>query len=135
MPVDTKQVVRNAADKFFCRPIGRAMANPLALAGLITIVIMLIVTFSFDHNHKFRTTIRIFAVVTTCMFINNHIMLNEKHCALMSNDQRDVLRIISAPTAAPIVRPSSVGGVVKQIVNNSPDDESDSDMVVQGQSS
>jgi hypothetical protein len=94
MPLDTKQSLRDMTNAFLCKPIGRAMTNPLTLAFILTVIIMIIVVCSYDRDHRFRTMFRIFSISTLFMFINNHILMDDMNCKLLNNDQRKLFNIM-----------------------------------------
>lgn len=129
MPLDTSESTRNAVDRLLCRPIGRALANPIALAALVTIVIMIIVIHSYDSDHLFRTTLRVFISALLLLFANNHILMNEAHCASMSNEQRSVFAQMEGGMGTKAIKPSRalppVGGTESA-------DVSEDGMIIEG---
>jgi hypothetical protein len=79
------------ANTVIMKPIGKAMANPISLAIMITAVVMIIVFYTFDKEHVCRTSLRIFGVSMFFLFMNNHILLEDKHKAELNNDQRNII--------------------------------------------
>lgn len=111
------------------KPIGRAMANPLSLALMITVVIMLIVAYTYDSDHKFRTFLRVFGITTFFLFMNNHVILQDINARQLNPDQQNILRVMERGDRGYIrtadqVRPGALGGRVR---NESVDPESDDD--------
>lgn len=113
-------------DSILVKPIGRAMTNPLSLALMITGVIMLIVVCSYDDQHMFRTSLRVFGTVTLFLFINNHIMIADLNARQLNPDQQNVIRILERgnPAAGGY---STTGGRVSDASSGAADDESDGD--------
>jgi len=126
MSLDTSESFRSIADKILLKPIGRAMANPLSLALMITVVIMLIVRFTYDEEHMFRTTLRVFGVCTLFLFINNHVLIKDMNSRQLNPDQQNVIRTLERgrtsggyPSAMP-----AAGGTVASSSNDADSDES-----------
>lgn len=94
MSIDTKESLRQMSGAFLCKPIGRAMCNPLTLAFMLTVVIMIIVVCTYDRNHMCRTIFRIFSATTLFLFINNHILMDDMNCKQLNSDQRNILQIV-----------------------------------------
>jgi hypothetical protein len=118
-------------DKILLKPAGRMMANPLALALVITIVIMFIVRFSYDDEHMFRTAIRIFGATTLFLFINNHVLIKDINARQLNPDQQNI--IYSLENSNIQSRPAEIMG--GNINHNSSsggeqDDEDDGPMIV-----
>jgi hypothetical protein len=109
MPIDTKNLFSNMSGSIICKPIGRIMTNPIMVALLVSIVIMVIVEWSYDEDHRFRTVFRIFSILLLTMFGNNHIIMGEMEHKRLSDDQRDIMNDISGGTfnvaGGDIVRP------------------------------
>lgn len=101
MSIDTKESVANVMDTFLCKPLGKAMSNPISLAVMITMIIMLVVVFTYDDQHKLRTTLRIFGVALLFMFINNHIILRDMHNAQLNAEQRGIVDAVSGGALTP----------------------------------
>ncbi len=101
MSLDTGESFRSVMDKILLKPMGRAMANPLALALVITAVIMLIVQFTYDDDHKFRTTLRVFGVCTMFLFINNHVLIEDMNSRQLNPDQQSVIRTLERGRTQP----------------------------------
>lgn len=91
MSIDTSESFRSILDKILLKPAGRMMANPLALALIITIVIILIVHFSYDDDHIFRTSIRIFGATTLFLFVNNHVLIKDMNARQLNPDQQNII--------------------------------------------
>lgn len=94
MSLDTSESFRSIMDKMMLKPIGRAMANPLSLALMISSVIMLIVVYTYDSTHKFRTFLRILGVATFFLFVNNHVILQDINARQLNPDQQNILRVM-----------------------------------------
>lgn len=94
MTLDTAESFRSFMDRMMLKPIGRAMANPLSLALMITVVIMLIVSYTYDSDHKFRTFLRVFGVTTFFLFVNNHVILQDINARQLNPDQQNILRVM-----------------------------------------
>lgn len=94
MSLDTKESLRQMSGAFLCKPIGRAMCNPLTFAIMLTVVIMIIVVCTYDRDHIFRTVFRIFTVATLFLFINNHVLMEDMNCKQLNTDQRNILQIV-----------------------------------------
>ena len=92
--LDTKASLCQMTNSLLCKPIGRAMTNPLTLASMLTLVIIIIVVCSYDRDHIFRTIFRIFSVSTIFLFINNHILMSDMECRKLTNDQNTILDIV-----------------------------------------
>lgn len=92
--LDTKESMMQITSAFLCKRIGRAVTNPIALAFLLTIIIMIIITVSFDDQHQFRTAFRIFSVSTILLFMNNHIIMQDMNCSMINKDKDNILRIV-----------------------------------------
>ncbi len=92
--IDTGETFRSVMDSILLKPIGRAMGNPLALAAMITGVIMLIVVYSYDDQHIFRTLLRVFGTTVLFLFINNHVLLSDINARQLNPDQQNVIRIL-----------------------------------------
>ena len=92
--IDTSASARQMTSAFLCKPVGKAMTNPLTLAFMLTLIIMIIITYSHDSDHKFRTMFRIFSISTVFLFINNHILMDDMHCRKINHDQDNILRIV-----------------------------------------
>ena len=92
MSFDTKSSFMQLINGFTYKPIGKAMTNPLTLSLLLTIIIMLIIIYSYDCDHKFRTLFRIFSITTIFLFINNHILLDDMKSSNTNKDQDAILR-------------------------------------------
>lgn len=105
---DTSESFRTVMDKILLKPIGRAMANPLTLALMITVVIMLIVRFSYDEDHIFRTTLRVFGVATIFLFLNNHVLISDMNSRQLNPDQQNVIRVLERGQARPSKYPSQI---------------------------
>jgi hypothetical protein len=88
-------------DAFLYKPIGKAMSNPVSLAVMITLIVMLIIVFTYDSEHKLRTGIRIFGVALLFMFINNHIILRDMHDAQLNAEQRGIVDAVSGGALTP----------------------------------
>jgi hypothetical protein len=112
-------------DAFLCKPIGRAMTNPLTLAFMLTIIIMIIVTLSYDAEHKFRTAFRIFSISTMFLFMNNHILMQDMNCRKLNADQDNILRIVE--NGSDVTSGESLVVPVAQNINDSGDNVSDTD--------
>lgn len=94
MSLDTSESFRSIMDKMLILPIGRAMGNPLSLALMITSVLMLVIVYSYNDQHIFRTALRVFGITTSFLFIGNHILLNEINARQLNPDQQNVIRIL-----------------------------------------
>lgn len=94
MSLDTTESFRSFMDKMMLKPIGRAMANPLSLALMITVVVMLIVIYTYDSDHKFRTFLRILGATTFFLFVNNHVILQDINARQLNPDQQNILRVM-----------------------------------------
>lgn len=94
MSLDTKESIRHMVGSFLCKPIGRAMCNPIMLATMLTIIIMIIIVTSYDPEHLTRTIFRIFSITVLFMFLNNHILMDDMKCKQLNGDQRDILNLI-----------------------------------------
>ena len=109
MFIDTKNAFSNITGGFMCKPVGRIMTNPIMVATLITLVIMIIVEWTHDNDHRFRTGFRIFSILVLAMFGNNHIIMGEMEKRRLSDGQRDIINDISSGTfgvgGQDIVRP------------------------------
>jgi hypothetical protein len=70
------------------------MTNPLTLAFMLTVIIMMVVVHSYDDKHIFRTAFRIFSVSTLFLFINIHILMDDINNKRMSADQNNILDIV-----------------------------------------
>jgi hypothetical protein len=92
--LDTRESIRDMTNSFLCKPIGRAMTNPLTLAVMLTAIIMIIVICSYDREHMFRTMFRIFSVSTIFLFINNHILIDDMNSSRLNADQNNILNIV-----------------------------------------
>jgi hypothetical protein len=92
--LDTTASIREMTNSFLCKPVGRAMTNPLTLAFMLTVIIMMVVVHSYDKKHTFRTAFRIFSVSTLFLFINIHILMDDISCKRMSADQNNILDIV-----------------------------------------
>ena len=92
--LDTNSSIRGLTNSFLCKPIGRAMTNPLTLAFMLTVIIMMVVVHSYDDKHIFRTAFRIFSVSTLFLFINIHILMDDINNKRMSADQNNILDIV-----------------------------------------
>jgi hypothetical protein len=92
--LDSNDSIRQMTNSFLCKPIGRAMTNPLTLAVMLTTIIMMIVVCSYDRDHIFRTIFRIFSVSTIFLFINNHILMDDMSCSRLTADQNNILNIV-----------------------------------------
>jgi hypothetical protein len=92
--LDTRESIRDMTNSFLCKPIGRAMTNPLTLAVMLTAIIMIIVICSYDREHMFRTMFRIFSVSTIFLFINNHILIDDMNRSRLNADQNNILNIV-----------------------------------------
>ncbi len=95
MSIDTRASASSLMDTFICKPIGKAMTNPISLALMITAIIMLIVIYTYDSKHKLRTALRVFGVALFFLFVNNHIILADMHGAQLNTDQRNILDSVS----------------------------------------
>jgi hypothetical protein len=119
--IDTSESFRSVMDSILLKPIGRSMGNPLSLALMITSVIMLVVVYSYDDQHVFRTSLRIFGITTAFLFIGNHILINDINARQLNPDQQNVIRILERGNpAAPGY--NTAGGAAAGA-----DDESDGD--------
>ena len=96
--LDTKASIRQMTNSFLCKPIGRAMTNPLTLAFMLATIMVMIVVTSYDRDHIFRTFFRIFSVSTIFLFINNHILMDDMSCHRLTNDQNNILNIVEKGT-------------------------------------
>jgi hypothetical protein len=133
MSLDTSESFRSVMDAILLKPIGRAMANPLALALMITAVIMLIVRFTYDDDHIFRTMLRIFGVCTMFLFINNHVLISDMNSRQLNPDQQNVIRVLERGRARPSQYTSQVtqAAQVAQVEGGeggNDDDDVDDDM-------
>lgn len=88
------------------------MTNPLTLAFMLTMIIMIIITCSYDNDHVFRTVFRIFSISTIFLFINNHILMDDMNCSRLTTDQNNILNIvekgIDTSSGASLVVPKQV---------------------------
>jgi len=82
------------------------MTNPLTLAFMLTVIIMIIVTCSYDKEHMFRTMFRIFSISTIFLFINNHILIDEMNCSRLNADQNNILNIVETASGGSLVVPT-----------------------------
>lgn len=122
MSIDTTESFRSFMDRMMLKPIGRAMTNPLSLALMITIVVMLIITYTYDSDHKFRTFLRIFGITTFFIFMNNHVILQDINAHQLNPDQQNILRVMERGDRGYIrtgdqVRPNVSGGIRNITVN------------------
>jgi hypothetical protein len=124
MSLDTSESFRSVMDAILLKPIGRAMANPLALALMITAVIMLIVRFTYDDDHIFRTMLRVFGVCTMFLFINNHVLISDMNSRQLNPDQQNVIRVLERGRA----RPSQYAGQAMQAAQVEGGDDGDDDV-------
>jgi len=92
--LDTKAYTRQLAESFLNKPIGRVMTNPLTLSLMITVIVILIVIYTFDEDSVFRTFFRIFSICTVFLFINNHIIMNDMKSSRLSDDTKNILNSI-----------------------------------------
>lgn len=94
MSLDTKNMFGGGV-----KTAGRVFANPMCMALMISIIIMIIVTYSHDDEHKFRTSFRVFFVTLLFTFMNNHVIMAEMNDKLLSNDQKFILDDITTGVA------------------------------------
>ena len=94
MSLDTNESLRDLTDSFLCKPIGRAMMNPLTLAFMLTIIIMVIIIYTYDRNHTFRTLLRVFSINIFFLFLSQHILMEDMNCKQLNSDQRDILKYV-----------------------------------------
>lgn len=91
MSLETKGYFGPMIDRFVHRPMGCLLTNPIGLAVVLTIVIMFIVAYTYDGDHKMRTGIRIFVACVVFAFINNHKLMSESRQAESTGMQKRLL--------------------------------------------
>jgi hypothetical protein len=89
--LDTKSSARQMTESFLNKPIGRIMTNPITMAVIITALIMLIVIYTHDECNTFRTSFRVFGIITIFLFLNNHIIMDDMKSSKLSNDAKNIL--------------------------------------------
>ena len=110
MSLDTSESFRSIMDSILVKPIGRMMTNPLSLALMITSIIMLVVVYSYDDQHIFRTLLRVFGICTMFLFVNNHILLEDINARQLNPDQQNMIRILERGTRPTSGRVSDASG-------------------------
>jgi hypothetical protein len=116
--LDTKASIYKMTNSFLCKPIGKAMTNPLTLALMLTLAIMLIVVCSYDSEHIFRTVFRIFSVSTVFLFMNNHILMSDMECRKLTDDQNNILDIVTGKSLT-----DNVSYITPEVVPEEEDEE------------
>jgi predicted membrane channel-forming protein YqfA (hemolysin III family) len=103
MTLDSKNMVRNLTESFLNKPMGRIMTNPITMAFIITVIIMMIVIYTHDDDNTFRTSFRIFGITTIFLFINNHIIMNDMKSSKLCSDTNNILNKIGTEGGSMVV--------------------------------
>jgi hypothetical protein len=92
MSINLKHFLKSGTDSL--SSFISVFANPLCVAVVITILFMLIITYSHDNKHYVRTTVRLLFVSSALIFFNNHLLLNDIKNKNEESSQRDLLEAI-----------------------------------------
>lgn len=137
MSLDTGESFRSLMDRVMLKPIGRAMANPLSLALMITGIVMLTIIYTYDSDHKFRTFLRILGITTFFLFVNNHVILQDINARQLNPDQQNILRVMERGDRGYVrtmdkVKPGSINGGRENTADSQSDDEDEPRIVLRG---
>lgn len=125
--IDTRELYGQLSNNSICRQLGKALANPLALALMLTIVMLLVVESSYDRRNRSRFLFRTFAVTAAFMFANNHILMEEHRAKELNRDQSMIFDGISHGGAI-VPQSSDESYVVPTAAHLSDDHEDDMEL-------
>ena len=93
--MDCKEWATKCTDALRKYPAHILCTNPIYISIVITCIIMLIVTYTYDDTHRVKTGFWIFVTVILGVFLNNQFMIKDYRNIMMTETDRSLHDILS----------------------------------------